>query len=67
MVCGIVTLLVIIFQLRENSCNITHEINFFLFTTDIFRTKTDVPRIFLEHEYFSAGTRHVLLLSQHDS
>ena len=34
-----------------------------LYTTDIFRTKTDIPRIFLEHErffFFFAGKRHGL-------
>ena len=25
----------------------------------MFRTKTDIPRIFLEHECISAGKRHV--------
>ena len=28
---------------------------FFLYTTNIFRTKTDIPRIFLEHECIFCG------------
>ena len=45
-----------IFQLRDYPCNITHDI-FFLYTTDIFRTKADtsIPRIFLEHECIFCG------------
>ena len=39
-----------IFQLREYQCNIIHDMFFFLYTTDIFRTRTDIPRIFLEYE-----------------
>ena len=38
-------------------CNITHDIYIyiFLYTADIFRTKTDSPRIFLEHEGIFCG------------
>ena len=38
------------FQLREYPCNITHDKYFFDYTTDIFRTKTDIPRVFLKRE-----------------
>ena len=60
-----------IFQLREYPCNITHDLFIYLFifwyTMDIFRTKTYIPRIFLEHEYIFAGKRHVVWRSQHYS
>ena len=44
-----------IFQLRGYPCNITHDTYIFLSTTDTFRTKTDIPRIFLEHECIFCG------------
>ena len=37
---------------------------YFLYTTDIFRTKTDIPRIFLEHEcIFCRQTSRVMTQS----
>ena len=42
---------IFIFQLLEYPCNITNDIYIvFLYTTDIPRTKTDIPQIFLERE-----------------
>ena len=38
-----------IFQLCKYPCNITNNI-FFGYSTDIFRTKNDIPQILLEHE-----------------
>ena len=54
---------IFIFQLREYPFNIAHDVYnlyIFLYATDIFRTKPDIPWIFLDISTFSAGKRHVL-------
>ena len=48
-------MIIFIFQLREYPCNTTHDIYIFLYTTDIFRTKNHIPRIFLEYGYIFCG------------
>ena len=57
-----------IFQLREYPCNITLDIYTCIFSftrhsTDIFRTKNYIPRIFLERECISAGKCHISKIS----
>ena len=39
-------------------------IYFFLYTTDIFRTKTDITKIFLEHEYIFCGYMSVNMIHE---
>ena len=60
---GTFTLLKLINSLPLNYANI-HAISpmtyIFIYTMDIFRTKTDIAWIFLEHECISVDKRHVL-------